>query len=160
MTYNWTWCALALSLAACGSGGASSESCSLTAQVSGGVAWSFADNPACLIPFGGGSGIDMQFRPIDGEVQVFEVDVSDVKEGQTGSFPATVEVLLRDGRRWKTARTCTVVIDSHVFEKTEEISKAYLASGSGSCKDPAMPLSSATGTVAISPFTFRFPPRW
>ena len=104
----------------------------------------------------------MNYLFLEGDVKTVVVEVSTVKEGQTGPFPAGVEVDFRDGRKWKTAATtCTVRINEHVFEATAELGrKRYQASGDGDCAAAAMPLSGTTGTLTVAPFTFRFPPNW
>ncbi len=153
---------LALSMSL-GCGGEDSEStCDLDASVSGAIDWRLSDDPACLTPFGSGTGTSISFMPLDGEVLAFRVEVKDIKEGQTGTFPAGVEIEARDHRRWATATTgCTVRVDSQVYKMEDQFRKQYLTSGSGECSAPAMPSSSgASGTVTVAPFSFKFLANW
>lgn len=145
--------------AGCDGGGASSSSCALAASLSGAVTWTSDADPACGIQSGGRAGVFMGFYLPEGEVERFVVEVEDVKEGQTGTFPASVEVKLRDGRAFETA-SCTVRIDEHTLEKEEPPSRAYLMGGSGACTGPAAPKAGSGAGATVAPFTFRFPPRW
>src|SRR5216110_2808691 len=96
-------------LAGCSGGGSSDSTCTLDSSGGDGSAsWSFDGDPACVIPFGGTVGIDMFFAPLSGEPKHVIVEVEDVHEGEVGTFPATFEVELRSGVKYKTAtRSCT-----------------------------------------------------
>jgi hypothetical protein len=155
---------LATTLAGCGGDGdEGSPTCHLVAETTGAIGWSFSGDPACLIPFGGSEGIWMWFAPIepDGESEIaaFVINVLEVGPGETGTFPAAVEIHARDERTWETPGTCTVQIDEHVFEQEEELGAAYRATGSGQCVDAAMP-GGEGDPIEVAPFEFRFPPRW
>lgn len=144
----------------CGKG-ESPNACAINVQVSGAVTWSYgSENPACLIPFSGSTGILMYFKPVSGDVSTFIVDVQDVKEGQTGAFPAGVQLETADRRVFKTSATgCTLRVDEQVFDLEDEFRKQYLTKGSGECAVEAMPFggSGAAGAVTIAPFTYLFP---
>jgi hypothetical protein len=146
--------------AACGEGGLGDSSCELAASISGEVEWSSSRAPACAIPFGGDTGILMLYLPLGEPIAGVTVDVDEVTEGETGTFPATVEVRHEDDREW-TATACTVTIDEHSYQSEDDFSKEYLATGSGECASPAEPTGGdATGTVTVEPFAFRFAPHW
>lgn len=148
----------ALGIGGCG-GDEAPVTCSLDARLSGAVEWqsSSAGDPACLIPFGGGSTVDMSFRPLEGDILRFDLSIKDLKEGQTGTFTGSVEIELRDRRIFRTAATaCSFRVDEQVFSKDDQFRKQYLSAGSGECSTAAM-LSSGSGTLNIAPFIFRSP---
>lgn len=143
---------------ACG-GGTSSSTCQLRGEVSGAVSWqSGASDPACLVPFSGSTGVEMDFLPLQAAIQRFVVEVPTLKADQTGAFPAQLKIGLPDGRSYNTTTTaCTVTIESNALVRQESLGKQYQLEGRGECAGAAMPTGSATGTVTIAPFTFRFP---
>lgn len=99
----------------------------------------------------------MSYQFIDSEVARFTADVASVMGGQTGAFPAKVEILHRDGRKWSTATTgCSVILEENTFLSQDQLGKSYQTSGRGTCTGAAMPSGSATGTLTVAPFTFRF----
>ena len=103
----------------------------------------------------------MDFRPLQASIQQLVVELPTVKKGLTGPFPAQVKVRVPDGRMWSTAATaCTVTVEVNSFVKDEEIGQRYQLEGRGECASEALPSSTASGTVTIAPFTFRFPPRF
>ncbi len=151
-----------LLLGACG-GDSGDSTCQLRGEVSGAVSWkSSAQDPACLIPFAFSSGgLEMDYRPLQESISQFDVEVPGIKKDLTGPFPAQVKVRVQDGRSWSTAaNACTVTVDKNVFVMDETMGKRYQLDGRGECTGTAMPSSTATGTVTIAPFTFRFPPRF
>jgi hypothetical protein len=143
-----------------GGGGGGSGPCVLATAGTGATTWSFDGAPACLIPFGPDSGIDMSFLPLAGELERFEVSVDDVREGETGTFPATVTAKLRGGASYRTGATCTVTISEHVATgESDSFSRTFQTSGDGACTSAATEVGGA-GTVTIEPFEFRFPAHW
>lgn len=139
-----------------------SATCQIQAELSGAVSWqSGASDPACVIPFSTSTGVQMDYRPLAMPVQQLLVDVPGLKAGLTGSMPAKATIRHTDGRQWSTAASgCTVTVEGNDFVKDEELGKRYQLAGRGECASPAMPTGSATGTVTLAPFTFRFPPRF
>ncbi|CAN5912469.1 hypothetical protein BH11MYX3_BH11MYX3_15620 [soil metagenome] len=156
------WFLVVLAVAGCsGNGGGKDDAtCSLAASGSGAASWSFDGEPACLIPFGASSGIDMIFSPLSGDLMSFEARVDVVREGETGAFPATVSVRIRGGAEYRTARTCTVTLSEHVATgESDGFSRPFQTAGEGSCPDPAIEVGGA-GAISVEPFEFRFPARW
>jgi hypothetical protein len=155
------WISIALALAACsgdGSGLGGSD-CELAASVSGAVTWTSSATPACSIPFGGDTGIEMDFLPLDAAITRFEVDVRDVREGETGDFVALVRVAADDGT-FVTPLTCTVTITEHTATgESDEFSREFRVTGEGTCPAAAT-RDSDQATVDVAPFAFRFPARW
>jgi hypothetical protein len=145
---------------ACGGDGIGDSECELDGSVSGEIAWSNSSSPACVIPFSGSAGILMIFIPLDDELAAFQVDVADITEGETGTFPAIVEIRAEDDRVWETS-DCTVEFDSHEFESEDDFSRAYVATGTGECSSNALAVGGgAQGELTIAPFAFHFPPHW
>lgn len=164
-----------LALAAVGCGDDAEETpdppsdCVVGVALSGGYQASLApdDSYACAIPWGPDSGVLMVYLPVEGDLGSLEISIDDVTEGETGTFPADVSIILRDERRWTMAPGgCTVQVDEHSFQNEDEFTKGYLMTGSGSCSAPAEAFDPATGDpatddpITIGPFEFRFGPRW
>jgi hypothetical protein len=152
---------VALLVAGCSgddAGGDESSTCALRGAVTGAIAWSIAtaDPVACGIPFAGGEGSWMWFYPVSGDVASFVVDVAGVTSGQTGDFPASVEVNARDQRSWKTPASCSVTITQNL----PQADGSYQVVATGTCSAPAQPHGSAQGELTVSPFALRFPARF
>ena len=162
--------ALAFGLGGCGGddpGESGSEdpapACLVSVELSGGVdATLSADSPpACGIPFGSPTGVDMIYLPFDGTLSQFEVVVDDITEGATGTFSAAAVVRTKDERFWSTgAKACSVKVDEQTFESEDDFSKGYQMAGSGSCSTAAAPDGGMDPSTTIAPFSFRFPARW
>jgi hypothetical protein len=154
--------AMVLALAACdggGSGGGGDTTCDLDASTSGPLTWKSDATPACLIPFGGDEGILMIYQPLGEAVASFQVDVADIREGQLGTFPATVEVRAAGGGPTFATAACSVTVTEHAYTKDVELGRQFQVVGEGACTaDAAEKLG--TGKIAIAPFTFRFPMHW
>lgn len=137
-----------------------SSECELGIGISGAVTWSTPSTPACGIPFGPQTGIFMGYLFLDGAIQSVQIDVADVTEGETGTFPAAMTLTHVDGRTW-TTEACRVVIQSHVPdpEFDDDFSRAYRVHAMGSCTDPAAD-EAGLETVIVDPFALRFPARW
>lgn len=136
------------------------DACELGIAITGAVTWSTPSAPACAIPFGPPTGISMGWIFVDGPMQAVGLDVDDVTEGETGTFPATITLTHTDGREWSTA-TCTVEIDSHAPEPEldDEFSRAYRVHATGSCLQPATD-EAGSESVVVASFALRFPARW
>ena len=141
--------------ASSGSSGGDDDSCVLRTTLSGGVNAAVGDvSQACVY-----SQRSVAFAPLDGTV-VITLVVDDVERGQTGSFPARMDVRAND-ESWAGA-TCTVNIESNV--KREPTGDAggshrfdqYDLEGTGSCSTPAVFRGDAAARepVTIAPFTF------
>lgn len=154
------WLSIAFVLAAgCSGDGLDDGDCELAASVTGAVTWTSTDAPACAIPFGGSEGIEMDFLPLDAAVTRFEVDVDDVREGETGEFTALVRVATDDGT-FVTPPTCTVTITEHTDTgEHDDFSRTFRVVGEGSCAEAAT-RAGDQATADVAPFAFRFPAHW
>lgn len=152
--------AVALVLGGCG-GDAGKTTCTFSAGVSGAVAWQSSGDPICEIPFGSTQSTSVFFRPLDGDVELFTLVMTGLKEGQTGDVPASVKVELRDSRKWATASAgCTAHVTEQAFLQMDEFGKQYQLTGTGECAAAAMPSTGASGTLTVAPFSFYFPARF
>lgn len=147
--------------AAC-DGGSGESTCRIQVQLAGAISWqSDSQDPACVIPFSGSTGVEMDFRPLLASIQQLVVELPGAKKDLTGPLPAQVKVRVPDGRMWSTAAgACTVTVESNSFVEQEQFAQHYQLAGRGECASAAMPAGAATGTVTIAPFTFRFPARF
>ena len=151
--------AVALVLGGCG--GDSKSTCTFSAGVSGAATWQSSGDPICEIPFGSTQSSSVFFRPVDGDVELFTLVMTGLKEGQTGDVPASVTVKLRDGRKWATASAgCTAHVSEQSFLQMDEFGKQYQLTGTGECAAAAMPASGTSGTLTVAPFSFYFPARF
>lgn len=103
----------------------------------------------------------MHYLFVDGEVERVTIDVAEIMEGETGTFPATLEIDHVDGRSW-TAAECTVDVDEHVAEPEEDddLSRGFIVHATGSCSAAAQPDDMGNEALEIMSFELRFPPRW
>lgn len=133
--------------------------CELSASLTGAASWSSDRAPACLSPFAGSTGMEIVFVPLVGTVQRFTLDIREVTEGQTGTFPGSVTVTLDDDTAWSTPRTCAISITEHAFVRQAEPGRVFQLAGTGTCGDPAAS-TGAAGMLTIQPFSFRFQAHW
>jgi hypothetical protein len=159
---------MGLALVACESGGgggggdddgSGDTTCDLDASTSGTLTWKSDATPACSIPFGGDEGILMIYMPLGEAVASFQVDVANIREGQLGTFPAMVEVRAAGGGPTFATTACSVTITEHTYTKDVEFGRQFQVVGEGACTADAIE-KQGTSTIAIAPFTFRFPAHW
>jgi hypothetical protein len=137
-----------------------SSACELGIAITGALTWSTPSTPACGIPFGPQTGIFMGYLFLDGAIEAVQIEVGEVTEGATGTFPASLTLTHADGRAW-TSEACMVTIATHVAEPEldDEFSRAYRVQGTGTCTQPATD-EAGTESVDVAPFQLRFPARW
>lgn len=106
------------------------------------------------------TGIDVIY--VTPEVSSIALRISDVTEGQIGSFPAGVNIVLTDNRRYETSLTgCTVDIVEHRRTGSRDDSaerRAYQVAGTGTCRDATT--DGGPGSITIGDLTFRIPAVW
>jgi hypothetical protein len=157
-------------VASCGDDGGTDEAedlpdCALDAGVSGGASADFTmqDSWGCASPFGSDAGIWMIFLPGGDTIGQIEIDVADVAEGATGTFPARNGFISPDGDlTWTTADgACSVEITSNEKTGEDDQTTTYLVVGSGSCTSAAEPVGDNPGeAIQLAEFEFRFPSSW
>ena len=145
--------------------GSLAGSCALGVELSGALSRSqrASEHLACLTSHSFDSGIDNVFLSTAAELSV-ELSIADIAEGQTGRFPAGVELEL-DAQRFRTSPNgCSVTVTEHAFFSRESTEigelRRYRVVGSGSCSEPANGVNEPAQSVTVGPFQFRQPAVW
>jgi hypothetical protein len=156
---------LVLTLTGCGGGDDGGESgaagfapgttCGMSLAVSGAVDATIAQDSAiaCVTQLSSGAGIDAGFLTIGGEtIQHVDLVVDDVEKDATGAgFPAELEIVLADQRRW-TASSCTADVLAHGFDHSDELFDHHRIAGTLTCTAPAT--SAAGPALTVESFAF------
>lgn len=150
---------LLVALAACDDDDYQDDSCTISTVVSGdlGAELPGHDGVACVIPFSGDDGIDVQYVMLaEPELRV-SLFISDVTKGMTGAFKTEVRVVDAASTRW-TSIDCTVDISEHDFIKAVEFGESYQVRGAGQCAGPL--LREGGGSISLAPFEFAVAVTW
>ena len=145
--------------------GSLAGSCALAVELSGALSRSqrASEQLACATQHSFDSGVDCVFLSSNADLRV-ALGIADIEEGETGQFPASVEVSM-DAQRFRTTPNgCSVSVTEHVLTSRESTEigevRRYRVAGSGSCSEPAKRVNEQGESVTVGPFQFRQPAVW
>jgi hypothetical protein len=153
-------------LLACGDSGGGSASgsfpkgttCGAAISASGAVALDVPasdSSTACTSQTSSDSGIDAGFVFVDSAFARVDLEIDDVREGQTGGgFPARLTIVHDDGRKWQ-GEHCTADITEHEDVGPAELDREmYRVAGSVACESaPSVPAGSGSA-LDVESFAF------
>ncbi len=115
----------------------------------------------CVYTVNFDEGIDVGFALLESPLDGITLDIGEVSQDETGTFPATITVMHEDGRRFRT-EGCTVDVTQHVPAQggPDEIGVPYQVAGEGSCSDPAVESNDPSQVLNIDAFAFSAPTAW
>jgi hypothetical protein len=101
------------------------------------------------------SGIDTGFLFVEGELSHVDLEVDDVREGETGGqFPARLRIVHDDGREWRSEQ-CMAEIAEHVHVGPAELGwERYRLAGSVACDDATSVPAGSGPALEVQSFDF------